>query len=159
MPPARACKSIHFCLLRSGGRIVSRHMCTQEMRWHPYEESLFSYRVKRHLCVAGPLRVLEAGCSRQWELDSPRLEHHLSGVDLDEDELEATVANGKDLDLAIVEDLRLLSLPEGPNDLRCSANVLEHVKGAEEVLDRIFELAKPRVIVVLRIPDGFLAPI
>lgn len=129
-------------------------MCTQEMRWHPYQESLFSYEVKRHLGVAEPLRVLEAGCGREWELDLSGLEYHLTGVDLDEAALEARVANRKDLDLAILGDLRTVSLPEGHYDLVYSAYVLEHVKGAEEVLGRLFKWAKPGGIVVLRIPDG-----
>jgi SAM-dependent methyltransferase len=98
--------------------------------------------------------VLEAGCGRKWELDLSGLGYHLTGVDLDEHALEARLSNEKDLDLAILGDLRTVSLPEGHYDLVYNAYVLEHIKGAEGVLDNLFKWAKAGGIVVLRIPDG-----
>jgi 2-polyprenyl-3-methyl-5-hydroxy-6-metoxy-1,4-benzoquinol methylase len=128
------------------------------MRWHLYEKSLFSQQVKnqvkRHLSVTDPIRVLEAGCGRKWGLDLSGLEYHLTGVDLDEKALEARVNNEKDLDLAILGDLRTVSLPKRHYDLVYNGFVLEHVKGAEEVLNNLFNWVKPGGIVVLEIPDG-----
>jgi SAM-dependent methyltransferase len=122
--------------------------------WQPYRKPSFLNELKRQLGSTRQLRVLEAGCGRKWGVDLSGYEYHLTGVDIDARALEARVINQNDLDEAIVGDLRTIALCDGHYDLVYSAYVLEHVKGAEKVLDNLFKWTKPGGILVLEIPDG-----
>lgn len=103
-----------------------------------------------------PLRILEAGCGRRWPL-TLSVPYTLTGLDLDPDALAART----DLDRAIVGDLRTVELAPHSFDVIYSAFVLEHVSGAQQVLDRFLEWLAPGGMLVLKIPDrdsayGFL---
>ena len=129
----------------------------------PQEEiELLSNHVKEHFKNAGQLKILEAGCGRWWELDLSGLEYKITGVDLDKNAVEARIANEKDLDEVIIDDLRTVSLQEGHYDFVYNSYVLEHIEGAEAVLDRLFRCLKPNGLLILKIPDrdsvfGFFA--
>ena len=124
----------------------------------------FMERWIRSQYVNEPLRILEAGCGNKWslKLDVP---YKLTAVDLDPNAIAIRKAKFKDIDEAIVGDLRTSDLaPEGAFDVIYNAFVLEHVPGAEHVLDNFFRWLKPGGLLVLRIPDrdsayGFLTRI
>lgn len=111
---------------------------------------------ERHLRAnAGPrrVRILEAGCGRRWELSLDGLDIELVGVDLNADSLRLRRETHADLDHAIVGDLRTVDLPPESYDAVFCSFLLEHVDGAEKVLDRLFTSLKPNGLLLLRIPD------
>jgi SAM-dependent methyltransferase len=104
-----------------------------------------------------PLRILEAGCGRHWGLKLS-IPYSLTGIDLDRDAL----AQRTDLDRAIVGDIRTAEFPAGSFDVIYCAFVLEHIKGAEQVLERFLRWLAPAGLLVIKVPDrdsayGFLA--
>ena len=106
--------------------------------------------------LPGPLRILEAGCGRDWPLNLS-VPFTLTGLDLDADALAART----DLDRAVVGDLRTAEFPAGSFDVIYSAFVLEHVSGAQQVLERFVRWLAPGGMLVLQVPDrdsayGFL---
>ena len=109
--------------------------------------------------LGGPLRILEAGCGRDWPLHVS-VPYTLTGLDLDPDALAART----DLDEAIIGDLRTAELPAHSFDVVYSAFVLEHVSGAEQVLERFLHWLAPGGLLILQLPDresayGFLTRI
>lgn len=103
-----------------------------------------------------PLRILEAGCGRHWGLKLT-IPYTLTGIDLDREALAART----DLDRAIVGDLTTAEFPAGSFDVVYCAFVLEHVKGAEQVLERFLRWLAPGGLLVIKVPDrdsayGFL---
>lgn len=106
--------------------------------------------------LPGPLRILEAGCGRDWPLKLS-VPYKLTGLDLDPDALAART----DLDEAVVGDLRTAEFPARSFDVIYSAYVLEHVRGAEQVLERFLRWLAPGGMLVIQVPDrdsayGFL---
>jgi SAM-dependent methyltransferase len=107
--------------------------------------------LERHLRGASrTLTVLEAGCGRKWPLEVEGLDLRIIGVDLDD----AALTARQDLARAIVGDLRdpALMPPESCDVVYC-AFVLEHVDGAERVLDNFLRWLRPGGLLLLRIPD------
>lgn len=110
------------------------------------------------------LEILEAGCGRRWSLGDLGLRGvrpHITGVDENAESLRMRIEEVGDLHQAIVGDLRSVRLaPERYDAVFCSW-VLEHVSGAEDVLDRLAAALRPGGYLLLRIPDrdsvyGFL---
>jgi SAM-dependent methyltransferase len=106
--------------------------------------------------LPGPLRILEAGCGRKWTI-SLSVPYRLTGLDLDPDALAAR----KDLDQALVGDLRTAEFPPHSFDVIYNAFVLEHVRGARQVLERFLRWLAPGGMLILKVPDrdsayGFL---
>ena len=106
--------------------------------------------------LPAPVRILEAGCGRTWphKLSMPFV---LTGVDLDRHALAAR----KDLDHAIVGDLRTVELAPHSFDVIYNAFVLEHVLGARQVLERFVRWLAPGGMLIVKVPDrdsayGFL---
>lgn len=106
--------------------------------------------------LPGPLRILEAGCGRTWahRLSVPYV---LTGLDLDPDALAART----DLHHAVVGDLRSAEFAPHSFDVIYNAFVLEHVRGARQVLERFLGWLAPGGMLVLKVPDrdsayGFL---
>jgi SAM-dependent methyltransferase len=109
--------------------------------------------------LPGPLRILEAGCGRDWPLKLS-VPYTLTGLDLDADALAART----DLHQAVVGDLRTAEFPTGSFDVIYSAFVLEHVSGAQRVLERFVRWLAPGGMLILQVPDrdsayGFLTRI
>jgi SAM-dependent methyltransferase len=117
----------------------------------PNEDSeLFGRRIRQYAHSSpGPIHILEAGCGRRWTLDLTGVDYHLTGVDLNADGIRARA----DLDEAIVGDLRTVPLPAKSYDIVYSSFVLEHVAGAERVLDAMTAALRPGGLLLLRIPD------
>lgn len=101
-----------------------------------------------------PLRVLEAGCGQQWPIEIGGVDFHITGVDLDVDAMRIRRERHDDLDVEIVGDLRTVDLPAETFDVVYCSYVLEHIEGAEAVLDRLVAATRPGGRLVIRIPDG-----
>lgn len=107
------------------------------------------------------LSILEAGCGRRWGLDLESVQYTLTGVDIDKNALDIRKNHQRDLDVAILGDLRTVALKESEYDVIYCSYVLEHVDGAEGVLENFARWLKPGGILLLRIPNresaiGFL---
>ncbi len=99
------------------------------------------------------LRILEAGCGREWHLRPKGVRIELTGLDLDRSALEFRKNVMKDLDEAIVGDLRTAPLPSETFDIVYSSFVLEHIDGAERALDNMVQALKPEGLLIVRVPD------
>lgn len=98
------------------------------------------------------LEILEAGCGKKWPFDLSNVSHRLTGIDLDAGALAMRV-DGGDLDEAIHGDLRDANLVDGQFDVVYNSFVLEHIDGADVVLDNLVRWAKPGATILLRFPD------
>jgi SAM-dependent methyltransferase len=98
--------------------------------------------------LPGPLRILEAGCGRLWPLKLA-VPFTLTGVDLDPDALAART----DLDQAVLGDLRTVEFAPHSFDVIYSAFVLEHVQGAQRVLERFARWLAPGGMLIVKVPD------
>jgi SAM-dependent methyltransferase len=115
-----------------------------------FDSELFERRIREYAeSHPATLRILEAGCGRRWCLDLGGVDFRLTGVDLNTDAMRTRA----DLDEAIVGDLRTVALPDGSYDVAFSSFVLEHVAGAEQVLDRLVAAIRPGGLLLVRIPD------
>jgi 2-polyprenyl-3-methyl-5-hydroxy-6-metoxy-1,4-benzoquinol methylase len=108
------------------------------------------------------LQILEAGCGRKWPIDLSGARYRLTGVDLDAKALESRKNEVRDLHEAVVGDLRSVDFPRAHFDVIYSAFVLEHVKGAQEVLEKFVYWLRPGGLLILQVPDrnsvyGFFA--
>jgi SAM-dependent methyltransferase len=127
-----------------------------------FDSELFERRIREYAGLnPGRLRILEAGCGRRWSLDLSGVEYQLTGVDLNSDSMRMRIDEVGDLDEAIVADLREVSLAPGAYDVVYCSFVLEHVAGAEQVLDKLIAALRPGGLLLLRVPDrdsvyGFL---
>jgi SAM-dependent methyltransferase len=109
----------------------------------------------RAKCVNGSrLEILEAGCGVQWVLNLEGVDYRLTGLDVNPDALRTRRDQRKDLDEAILGDLRDADLAESSYDVVYSAFVLEHVDGSERVLDNCLRWLKPGGLLILKIPDA-----
>lgn len=111
-------------------------------------ESMTKLLEARIDALPGPLRILEAGCGRDWPLRL-KVPYTLTGLDLDADALAAR----KDLNEAIVGDLRTAEFPAHSFDVIYSAFVLEHVQGAEQVVERFLRWLAPGGALILQLPE------
>ncbi|HUD70560.1 MAG TPA: class I SAM-dependent methyltransferase [Dongiaceae bacterium] len=99
------------------------------------------------------LRILEAGCGRRWVVDLGGAARRITGVDLDARALAHRRDVVGDLDEAVHGDLATVSFPPESFDVIYSAYVLEHVAGAEAVLERFLGWLAPGGLLVLKIPE------
>lgn len=119
-----------------------------------YLREVLSTRTKEHFSErSDQLRFLEAGCGQRWYLDLKGMNYHLTGIDLSQEALDIRVHQQHDLDEAIQGDLREVTLADQSYDLIYCAYVLEHIDGAEAVLDRFFQWLKPKGLLILMIPN------
>jgi SAM-dependent methyltransferase len=107
------------------------------------------------------LRILEAGCGPSWPLRLPDIKYKLTGVDLDPAALERRKTVAKDLDEALVADLREIDFGGRTFDVIYNAFVLEHIENAALVLENFSRWLKPGGLLILLLPDrdtvfGFL---
>lgn len=99
------------------------------------------------------IQILEAGCGQRWGPNLAEVSYYLTGVDLDKAALEIRKNIVNDLDEIIEGDLRSVRLQQNCYDVIYNSYVLEHIKGAEEVLKNFILWLKPGGIIVLNIPD------
>jgi SAM-dependent methyltransferase len=79
---------------------------------------------------------------------------HVTGVDYDSEALRIRKDEQGDLDEVVLGDLRTVELPVAAFDIAYCAFVLEHVEGAEQVLDRLRHAVRPGGLIVLLLPNG-----
>lgn len=101
-----------------------------------------------------PVRILEAGCGKRWHLDTAPVPLAITGVDIDANIMRIRREQHGDIDHEIVGDLRTVDLPRSAFDVAYSSYMLEHVAGAEAVLDRLVDTLVPGGVLILRVPDG-----
>src|SRR5262245_31801626 len=109
--------------------------------------------IRRLADQRGALQILEAGCGRRWHCQLDGVDYELTGLDLDEAALVARQADQADLTHAIVGDLRTAELEPGKYDVIYNACVLEHIQGAEMVLDNFVRWLRPGGLIIIRVPD------
>ncbi len=101
-----------------------------------------------------PLHILEAGCGTMWPLRLEGVEYRLTGIDVDRNALDVRQRTARPTDRLIYGDLRARELfPADEFDAIYNSFVLEHVDGAERVLDNFIYWLKPGGTLILRIPD------
>ena len=98
------------------------------------EAELIEGFIKQNAPVNGVMQILEAGCGQRWSLQLEEVQYFLTGVDVDPQALAIRKNVMKDLDEAIVGDLRTVVFSAGRFDVIYNAYVLEHILGAEGVL-------------------------
>lgn len=120
----------------------------------PDEYELCSRFLSRHFAARpAPLRFLEAGCGKSWNLKPAGLKFHLTGIDFSKEALDIRRTQIKDLDEGIVGDLRTVPVPPDSFDLIYCSYVLEHIDGAQQVLDHFVRWLRPGGVAILLIPD------
>jgi SAM-dependent methyltransferase len=116
--------------------------------------ALIEGHIRTELRQAGPVRMLEAGCGREWPLDLTGIEYTLTGLDIDENALNARKNITRDLDEIIHGDLRYADLGAGQFDVIYSAYVLEHIKEADAALQNFSRWLRMGGLLILLIPDA-----
>jgi SAM-dependent methyltransferase len=138
-------------------------MRSTRRRRAPTPEQLFerSGAMQRRLADAiratargGTVRLLEAGCGQRWDIEVAGVTLKITGVDLDGDAMQLRLEREGDLAHWIVGDLRTVELPAGEFDVVYCSYLLEHVAGAEAVLDRLVGALRPGGRLIVRVPDG-----
>jgi SAM-dependent methyltransferase len=109
--------------------------------------------VRRKAQSVGALNILEAGCGTSWGLNLQGVQYTLTGVDIDKAALDIRVDLTKDIDHAILGDLRSVVLEPAQFDVIYNSYVLEHVDGAELVLSNFARWLKPGGVLILIIPN------
>jgi SAM-dependent methyltransferase len=117
------------------------------------ESRLLEKHVRRKATDGVPLHILEAGCGQFWPLDLKDIRFTLTGNDIDGDVLHLRKAKHNDLNEMIVGDLRSLDIENNRYDVIYNSYVLEHIDGAEGVLENFSNWLKPGGLLILRIPD------
>jgi SAM-dependent methyltransferase len=103
------------------------------------------------------LEILEAGCGQKWGLDIGDSGYVLTGIDLDPEALRIRRDETKDLHESIVGDLRTADFGQRTFDVIFNSFVLEHVPGAQQVLERFNRWVKPGGLIIIMIPDPYSA--
>ena len=104
--------------------------------------------------VTRPMKILEAGCGRRWEIDLERTDYELTGVDLDGQALDFRRSVVGDLDLAVVGDICDRDVvPSNHFDVIYSSYVLEHIEVARTALDNFLEWSCPGGLIVMLLPN------
>lgn len=107
------------------------------------------------------LDVLAAGCGRAAPLAVPRTEIKVIGIDEDLPVLRRAVERRTDLDTYALGDLRLVPVPPRSFDVVHAEFVLERVRHAELILDRLLAGLRPGGLLLIKMRDrasayGFL---
>lgn len=118
------------------------------------ELALLAEAIQRQVVSGQKLEILEAGCGPKWLLDLSGVDYRLTGLDINEKALNIRKNLIRDLDEAIVGDLRNVKLKDGFYDVIYCSFVLEHSSGAHKVLENFRKWLKPGGLLILRIPDG-----
>jgi SAM-dependent methyltransferase len=103
------------------------------------------------------LDILEAGCGQKWDLDIGGGGYVLTGIDLDPEALRIRRDETKDLHEGIVGDLRTADFGQRTFDVIFNSFVLEHVPGAQQVLENFNRWVKPGGLIIIMIPDPYSA--
>lgn len=114
---------------------------------------LMEKHIKQKAVTGEPLHILEAGCGHSWGINLEGIQYVLTGVDVDKAALEIRKNVLKDLHKIIEGDLRYVDFGESQFDVIYSSFVLEHIEGAEAVLNSFLKWLKPNGVIIINIPD------
>jgi SAM-dependent methyltransferase len=118
---------------------------------HEEVNDLMAAYIRRAASENRPIQILEAGCGRHWPFNMKDIVYRLTGVDIDHIALASR--RQRDLDIAILGDLRNVALPDASFDVIYSSFLLEHVDGAERVLNNFVVWLKPGGLLILTFPN------
>lgn len=158
-------------IANSGHCVARRLRCefVTDLRTPPINDGdPFCERVRQYSCErpVQRLSVLLAGCG--WAhgpdlrgLNLGEVQLHITGVDTDTPALRARTEARVDLDAWHLGDLRTVPMPPRAYDVVCATYLIERLKHAELVLDRIVAALKPGGLLLVRFRDrdtafGFL---
>jgi SAM-dependent methyltransferase len=121
----------------------------------PRDETLaLLNRQIRDKAAAGPLRILDAGCGDDIRFDVSGLDYTLVGVDIDPEVIAQRRARGYPNEELHCADLATVDLPDGAFDLIYNSYLMEHVSGAETVMNNFARWLAPGGLIIMRIPDS-----
>jgi 2-polyprenyl-3-methyl-5-hydroxy-6-metoxy-1,4-benzoquinol methylase len=104
--------------------------------------------------IAGGMQILEAGCGRRWEIDLGQRKFEITGIDLDAHALEHRQSVVGDINFGVVGSICDPGVvPTRRFDVVYSAYVLEHIDGAQAVLENFVSWARPGGLIVLWLPN------
>jgi SAM-dependent methyltransferase len=110
--------------------------------------------VERSNEVIGPMKILEAGCGRRWEIDLGARDYQITGIDLDVDALDHRRIAIGDLDVAVVGTICDPDIVQPRHfDVVYSAYVLEHIESPGVVLTNFVTWARPGGLIVMMLPN------
>jgi SAM-dependent methyltransferase len=118
-----------------------------------HQGGIIENAIKQKAVAGTALHILEAGCGQRWTINLEGTDYVLTGVDMDNAALDLRQHVQRDLHHAVVGDLRSVDLPAHHYDVIYNAYVLEHVSGAEQVLNNFVRWLKPGGILILLVPD------
>ncbi|WP_185949738.1 methyltransferase domain-containing protein [Microbispora sp. KK1-11] len=119
------------------------------------QDDVFSQRIREQWTdqLGRRLDILIAGCGRGGALDVGRYEPRMTGVDEDLPPLRAHTANRGDLEASYLGDLRLVPIPPRSFDVVYVSFLLERIRHAELVLDRLVAGLRPGGLLLLKMRD------
>lgn len=115
---------------------------------------LFTH-VREHACER-PLQriqILVAGCGWGDTLHLGDTDHHVTGVDADVPALRAHTTRRHDLDTWRLGDLRSVPLPPRAYDIVYAPYLIDRVRHAELILDRVIAALRPGGLLLVRLRD------
>ncbi|MEU6727393.1 class I SAM-dependent methyltransferase [Nonomuraea wenchangensis] len=126
-----------------------------EVRSVAQRGDLFDQRVREHWTgqLGRRLDVLVAGCAHDEPLAPERVETRCTGVDEDHPAIRKVLEERADLVAWSLGDLRGVPLSPRSYDLIQLSFLLERVRHAELVLDRLLQALRPGGLVLLRMRD------
>ncbi|WP_208802463.1 methyltransferase domain-containing protein [Microbispora triticiradicis] len=119
------------------------------------QDDVFSQRIREQWTdqLGRRLDILIAGCGRGGVLDVGRYEPRMTGVDEDLPALRARTAARDDLEASYLGDLRLVPIPPRSFDVVYVSFLLERIRHAELVLDRLVAGLRPGGLLLLKMRD------
>lgn len=127
-----------------------------DLRTPPVKDGdILSARVREHACDR-PLQrihVLVAGCGWGGTLDLGDHDHHITGVDADTPALRVHTDRRTDLDTWRLGDLRTVPLPPRAYDIVYAPYLVDRIRHAELVLDRLIAALRPGGLLLVRMRD------
>ncbi|WP_248961678.1 class I SAM-dependent methyltransferase [Sphaerisporangium perillae] len=127
-----------------------------EVRWWPETHGdVFCHRIRELWTeqLGRRLDILIAGCGRGHTVDLERIETRVMGIDEDLPVLRAAIGRRADLDARFLGDLRDAPLLPRTFDVVHAAFLLERVRNAELVLDRMVNALRPGGLLLIRMRD------
>lgn len=123
--------------------------------WPATQGDVFHLRVRELWTeqLGRRLDILIAGCGRGATVDLDRVETRITGIDEDLPVLRAAIDRRSDLDARHLGDLRAAPLLPRSFDIVHAEFLLERVRHAELVLDRMVSALRPGGLLLVRMRD------
>ncbi len=130
-------------------------MSSQVQRSSADSGDVFGQRIREQWTdqLGRRLDILIAGCGRDGALDVGRFEPRICGVDEDLPPLRAHAVDRKDLDEVHLGDLRQVPIRPRTFDVVYVSFLLERIRSAEVVLDRLVAALRPGGLLLLKMRD------